>query len=74
MATRHYDELDFSVFLMHRLAEAWGTGVPEVYRTLSSTGILNGYIIPCYDTLHSMGTEALVADITAFARERGATV
>lgn len=74
MTSRQYKELDFSVFLMYRLAEAWSKSVPDVYRILKETCILKGYVFPCYDTLHSIGSEALVEDITSFARERGAAV
>lgn len=63
--------LDFVVFLLHRVSAKWGWSVPATYQALSSTGILKGYIIPCYDTLHTMGEAALVDDVTAFARERG---
>lgn len=72
MTDQQYRELDFSVFLLYRLAEAWQKPVPETYQILDETNILGGYIFPCYDTLHTMGTEALVEDITEFAQERGA--
>jgi len=68
------DEVDFSVFLLHRLAESWGRPVPEAYAILTSTGVLDHYIIPCHDTLHTLGTEYLVEDVTEFVRERGASV
>jgi hypothetical protein len=67
-------EKDFSVFLIHRLAERWGKPVPETYSILNKTGILDGYIIKCYDTLHTLGTEYLVEDLTEFAREKGIAV
>jgi hypothetical protein len=67
-------EVDFSVFLLRRLAQSWGRPVPEAYEILTATGILDDYVIPCYDTLHTLGTEHLVEDITEFVRERGVTV
>ena len=68
------DEKDFGVFLIHRLAERWGKPVPEIYAILNNTGILDGYIFKCYDTLHTLGTEYLVEDLTEFAREKGVAV
>lgn len=38
----------------------------EVYEILDSTGILDDYIIKCYDVLHTLGKEYLVEDITEF--------
>jgi len=67
-------EKDFSIFLIHRLSERWGTSAPETYDILNSTDILDGYILKCYDTLHTLGTEYLVDDLTEFAREKGIAV
>ena len=38
---------------------------------LNSSGILDNYIIKCYDVLHSLGAEAMVDDISELAREKG---
>lgn len=67
-------ELFFSVFMLHKLAKHWGRPVPETYRILTDTGIMDGYILKAYDTLHTLGAEYLVEDLTEFAREKGATV
>ena len=64
-------ELEFSIFLIHRLADSWKMSPAKVYQKLLDTGILDDYIIPCYDTLHTQGAEALVEDITEFVHERG---
>ena len=42
----------------------------KVYKILNSTGILDNYIIKCYDVLHTQGKEYLVEDITDFVREK----
>jgi hypothetical protein len=67
-------EINFAVFILHRLANRWKLTTPEAYRLLSDAGILDGYLLPCYDTLHSMGEEYLMDDITDFAREKGIAV
>ena len=67
-------EIDFGVFLVHRLADHWKRSAADSYGVLSSTGIMDGYIIPFYDVLHTQGEEALVEDITELARKRGAQV
>ena len=68
------EEKDFSVFLIHRLAERWRKSVPETYSILNNTDILDGYIIKCYDTLHTLGSEYLMEELTEFAREKGVAV
>ena len=64
-------ELSFTVFLIHQLAESWNKTPAAVYEILEETEILNNYIVPCYDTLHTMGSQYLVNDITSFAVEKG---
>lgn len=67
-------ELTFVVFILYVLGQHWNMTTPEVYDILNSTGILDDYIIKCYDVLHTLGKEYLVEDITEFVRERGIDV
>lgn len=67
-------ELTFVVFILHALGQHWNMTTPEVYDILNSTGILDDYIIKCYDVLHTLGKEYLVEDITDFVREKGIDV
>ena len=74
MSPKARQEIDFSVFLFYRLAESWHKSVPETYKILADTNILDSYIIDCYDSLHTLGAEYLVDDITGFVRDRGIAV
>ncbi|WP_415984973.1 DUF3791 domain-containing protein [Holdemanella biformis] len=67
-------ELTFVIFILHALGQHWNMTTPEVYDILNSTGILDDYIIKCYDVLHTLGKEYLVEDITEFVREKGIDV
>ncbi len=62
------------VFILYALGQHWNMTTPEVYDILNSTGILDDYIIKCYDVLHTLGKEYLVEDITEFVREKGIDV
>lgn len=62
-------KLTFVVFILHALGQHWNMTTPEVYEILNTTGILDDYIIKCYDVLHTLGKEYLVEDITEFVRE-----
>ena len=66
--------LEFTVFLIHSLAGAWQKPYWAVYQILNDLDILDGYIIPCYDVLHTLGQEYLVEDITDLVREKGVQV
>ena len=67
-------EIDFSVFALHHLAQAWNKSAAETFRLLDSVDIIDGYLVPCYDVLHTLGTEYLVEDLADLASERGATL
>lgn len=62
--------MEFTVFLIHALAEDWGLPCGKVYQILDESGILDRYIIPYYDVLHTLGKQYLVEDITKFVREK----
>ena len=64
------DELAFVVFILFQLSEAWDMPVPQVYERLKKTEVLDGYIIACYDVLHTLGREYLINDITEIVEER----
>ena len=66
--------LEFTVFLIHALTDDWKKPYRVVYQILNETGILDNYIVPCYDVLHTQGRQYLVEDITEFAKEKGMTV
>lgn len=67
-------ELSFSIFILYSLSDKWKMSPAKVYKILDSTGILDNYIIKCYDVLHTLGKEYLVEDITDFVREKGVNV
>ena len=67
-------ELSFSIFMLYSRAEKWKMSPATVYKILNSTGILDNYIIKCYDVLHTQGKEYLVEDITDYVREKGVNV
>ena len=46
-------ELSFSIFMIYSLADKWKMSPAKVYKILNSTGILDNYIIKCYDVLHT---------------------
>ena len=52
-----------------------GVSADKVYHALTDgSGILNGYIVPCYDILHSQSKEYIVKDIISCMQEKGAEV
>lgn len=67
-------KLSFCVYIIHLLAHSWDMLPADVYSILNSTGILDDYVISCYDTLHTLGSNYLTEDLTDFVREKGVKV
>ncbi len=68
------EELSFSIFMLYSLAAEWQKTPAAVYHILNQTGILDDYLIKCYDVLHTLGKEYLVEDVTEFVRGKGVEV
>lgn len=69
MRTEH---LDFITFCVGSLADALHMSASQVYSALRLSGVLNDYIVPCYDVLHTFSKEYLVEELTEVLKERGA--
>ena len=68
MTTEH---LYFITFCVGSLSEALHKSAAQVYSALRSSGVLNEYIIPCYDVLHTFSKEYIVQDLTEALKEKG---
>lgn len=66
-----YDNIDFITYCIGNLSRRLNLSAAEVYRRLKQSGILNGYIVPSYDVLHTFGKEYLMEDLTEYMREKG---
>ena len=65
-------ELEFAVLCIENVAKELGVNAERVYRAFTGeSNILNGYIIPEYDILHTQSREYIVRDILDVMKERG---
>lgn len=65
-------QLDFVTYCVDNLADRLNMSASKVYKMLRSTDILNGYMIPCYDVLHTFGKEYIMDDLINLLKKRGA--
>ncbi len=72
---RTADELEFAVFCIESIAERLKMNAAQVYEKLANeTVILNSYIIPEYEILHTQGKQYIVDDIIGLMRARGVKI
>lgn len=69
------NELEFAVFCIENIAKRLGADARRVYEALTKkSNILNGYIVPEYEILHTQSKEYIVDDILELMKERGVEV
>jgi hypothetical protein len=56
-------ELDFVVFIINKYARAEGISVPTTYKLLNDSDLINGYLVKCYNVLHTLGEAYLINDL-----------
>lgn len=65
-------ELEFTIFCIENAASRLNVDAQKVYAALTEqTKILNEYIIPEYEVLHTQSKDYIVNDIIDIMRERG---
>lgn len=66
------DELEFAVFCVENVARSLGIDGRRAYEVLTEkSDILNNYIVPCYDVLHTQGKDYIVKDIIEYMEKEG---
>ena len=65
-------DLEFAIFCIENVASRLHVDAQKVYVALSEqTNILNDYIIPEYEVLHTQSKDYIVDDIIDVMHERG---
>lgn len=65
-------ELEFAIFCIENVAAKLNVNAVKVYTALTEqTDILDEYIIPSYETLHTQSKEYIVREIIDVMKERG---
>ena len=65
------NEIEFSIFCIENIAAKLNKDAVVTCDILKTSGILDEYILPCYDVLHTQGKEYIVNDITELMKRKG---
>ncbi len=63
--------LEFVTYCIGKLSMVLNMPQQEVYKRLKSSRILDDYIVPSYDVLHTFSSRYLMEDLTGYMREKG---
>ena len=73
--TQEFKELEFAVFCIENVAKELTVDGSVAYDMLArQTDILQNYIIPCYDVLHTQGKEYIVNDLIDMLKAKGVSL
>ncbi|MCL2804818.1 MAG: DUF3791 domain-containing protein [Treponema sp.] len=73
LATLTPEQSHFAVFCIEALADEMGTTGDKIYKILTENcDILDNYIIPCYDALHTQGKDYIVRELKELMKKQGA--
>ena len=62
----------FAVFCIEALADDLGTTGDKIYKILTEkSDILDGYILPFYDSLHTQGKDYIVRELKELMLKKG---
>jgi hypothetical protein len=68
-------ELEFAIFCVENIAIRLGVDAEKVYDALTvKSDILNSYIVPCFDILHTQDKDYIIDDVLNVMKERGAEI
>lgn len=72
---KNSSELEFAVFCIENVAAKLGVNAKRIYQAFTEkSNILNGYIVPEYEVLHTQSREYIVDDLLEVMKERGVDV
>ncbi len=63
--------LNFTIFCVGSVAQYLNKNAREVYHSMQNAGIIDNYIIPCYDVLHTFSREYIVDDLVSLMQKKG---
>lgn len=63
-------QIEFSVFCIENVALQLGKSGTEIFNLLHASGLLQNYIIPSYEALHTQSKQYIVDEIISILKER----
>ena len=65
------NEIEFAIFCIENIATSLNKDSVETYDILKTSEILDEYILPCYNVLHTQGKDYIVNDIIELMKRKG---
>lgn len=66
-----FTTLTFTIFCIDNVARALKMPPRDIYHRMQDANIIDGYIVPCYNVLHTFSKEYVVDDLISFMQKKG---
>lgn len=63
-------ELNFTIYCVGIMAERLGKTEREIYDLFSSVNLIDDYIVPCFDVLHTFSKDYIIDDLLAVIKKK----
>ncbi|MCD7891829.1 MAG: DUF3791 domain-containing protein [Ruminococcus sp.] len=67
---QNLNELEFVFFCIENIAHEYKAKAQKIYDILKEKNIINGYIVPEYDVLHTQSKEYIIEELCQVMQER----
>ncbi len=64
-------KLEYVTCVIGALAQMTGQQCSNIYKKLQSAGLINDYLVPAYDALHTFSLEYVAQDVIGLMKEKG---
>ena len=65
------EALNFTIYCVGIMAESLGKDARYVYHLMQKGDIIMGYIVPCFDALHTFSRNYIIEDLTSLMQKKG---
>lgn len=65
------DDIEYVTTVIGTLSSMLGRPCSQVYDSLKAAGLINGYLVKCYDVLHTFSLEYVADDIINIMNKKG---
>ena len=65
------DTASFIIYIIHKITRRNRLTPSQVYRLLNKTECINKYLVPCYDLLHTISSDAVADNALLWVKNHG---
>jgi len=62
---------EFVIYIINEIANDKGRTTSQIYKSMQAAGCIKNYLVPHYDVLHTMSSEAVMDDVVQYVSRRG---